>query len=372
MDLKNSAEEKLLDSSVKEFARDYLRESRARSLKSPEGLDPASWKTMVELGWLSADVSDEFGGLGGSITDALLIHEGLGAGLVLEPMLSVGLGLRLMALVLPAECTRSTLEPYLSGAQLCAVAHEESAARGDLGFVEAYAIDTGTAWRFRGHKCMVLGAPSADVLLVSARVGPAVNDPVDIFSVSRAQFGARLKSCTTLDGQRSADFDLDGLELPHNARVGSQGCALAALVAAHDYAILEMCADALGAMEAAIPLTAEHLKTRKQFGSPLAGFQVLQHKLADMVIAAEQARSIILYGASGIESKDARTRARAVSAARVRVIESARIVGMHAVQLHGGIGVTEEHIISHYYRRLAAFCNRWGGVEWHLARYSAD
>src|ERR1700722_17809875 len=204
---------------------------------------------------------------------------------------------------------------------------------------------------------MVLGAPSADVLLVSARIGPAANDPVNVFSVGRAQFGPRLKNCSTLDGQRSADFELDGLELPRDARIGSQACALPALVAAHDHAILEMCAGALGAMEAAIALTAEHLKTRRQFGTSLAGFQALQHKLSDMVIAAEQARSIILYGASGIESKDARTRARAVSAARVRVIESSRTVGMHGLQLHGGIGVTEEHIISHYYRRLAAFCN---------------
>lgn len=372
MDLKYSAEEKLLDASVKEFARDYLRELRARSLSNPNGRDPAVWKTVVELGWLAAHISDEFGGLGGSITDALLIHEGLGAGLVLEPLLSVALGLRLMTMVLPSERTSAALEPYLSGAQLCAVAHEETAARGDLGFVQAFAVENGTGWSFRGRKCMVLGAPSADVLLISARVGPAANSPVDVFSVSRAQVSARLKSCVTLDGQRSADLELDGLQVPHTARMGSQGCALPALVAAHDFAILEMCADALGAMEAAIALTAEHLKTRRQFGAPLGSFQVLQHKLADMIIAAEQARSIIFYGASGIDSKDARTRARAVSAARVRVVESASTVGMHAVQLHGGIGVTEEHVISHYYRRLAAFCNRWGGVDWHLARFAAD
>jgi alkylation response protein AidB-like acyl-CoA dehydrogenase len=371
MDLTYSAEEQLLESSVKDFARDYLRESRARSLRSANGVDPDCWRSMVELGWLSADVAEECGGLGGSITDALLIHEGVGTALILEPLLTVSLGLRLMALVLPPDRTKSILEPYLSGEQLCAVAHEEPAARGDLTFVQTSVVDTGTAWRLQGHKCMVLGAPSADVLLVSARMGSAADAPVNVFSVRRAQLGARLKICSTLDGQRSADLALDGLQLSHESRIGPSGCALPALVAAYDYAILEMCADALGAMESAIALTVDHLKTRKQFGTPLAGFQALQHKLADMVIAIEQARSIVLYGASGIESGDARTRARAVSAARVRVMESARTVSTHAVQIHGGVGVTEDHIISHYYRRLAAFCNRLGGVEWHLGRFSA-
>jgi alkylation response protein AidB-like acyl-CoA dehydrogenase len=371
MDLKYSAEEQLLSSSVKEFARDYLRDARARSLSSIDGVDRGQWRIMLELGWLAAGVSDECGGLGGSITDSLLIHEGMGSGLVLEPLLTVSLGVRLMEALLAREEAQAALQPYLLGEKLCAVAHEEPEARGDLTFVRCAAIADRDSWTLQGCKCMVLGAPSADLLLVSARAGPSQTAPVGVFTLTRAQFAERLKSCTTLDGQRAADLDLAGLRVTAAARLGSDTCALPALAAVFDRALLETCADALGAMGASIELTAEHLKNRKQFGSPLSSFQSLQHKLADMVIAAEQARSILLFGATGIESGAARLRGRAVSAARVRVSESARIIGAHAVQLHGGIGVTEEHIISHYYRRLAAFVHRFGGTEWHVERFMA-
>lgn len=369
MDLKYSAEERLLESSAKDFARDYLRDVRSRSLTSATGVDPDTWHAMIELGWLAAGVSEEYGGLGGSITDALLIHEGMGSGLILEPLVSASLSLRLLESLVPADRSWHLFKSLLDGAQMCAVAHEEWAARGDLTFIESQAVFTGETWTLHGHKCMVLGAPSADQLLVSARTGSSSRDPIGVFSLTRAQFAGRLRGCVTVDGQRAADVDLEGLQVDAAARMGSPECALPALVSAFDRAILETCADALGAMEASVALTAEHLKSRKQFGLPLASFQALQHKLADMVIATEQARSILLYGISGIESRDDATRARAVSAARVRTTESARTVGTHAIQLHGGIGVTEEHIISHYYRRLVAFINRFGGVDWHLARF---
>jgi alkylation response protein AidB-like acyl-CoA dehydrogenase len=373
MDLTYSTEQRLLESSVRDFARDYLVSARGRSLAAPDGLDRESWRAIVELGWLAAGVPEDLGGLGGSVIDSLLIHEGVGFGLIVEPLLSAYLAAKLMSLALPRPLAESMLKPLLSGEELWAVAHEEPAARGDCTFVEASARPMRDMWRLSGCKSMVLGAPSADRLIVSARLymSDGLAGEIALFRLDRPQFAQRLKRCRTLDGQHAADLDLRDLDIGLDARIGAERCALSAVVEAYDHAILASCAEAVGAMDAAVTLTAEHLKNRKQFGAPLASFQVLQHKLADMVIAAEQARSILLYGAAGIAQGNSAERGRAVSAAKVRMIESAKVVGTHAIQLHGGIGITEEHIISHYFRRLFAFANRFGGTDRHLARFMA-
>jgi alkylation response protein AidB-like acyl-CoA dehydrogenase len=341
--------------------------SRANGLAAPR-VDRGNWLAIVEVGWLAlaACVPENLGGYGGSIIESLLIHEGAGAGLIIEPLLSAGLAARLASIALPKSEAERILAPLLAGDALWAVAHEEPDARGDSSVVEATARLTGDVWTLCGSKSMVLGAPSADGLLVSARVNSSSGDATEIalFRLDRPQFADRLKSCRTLDGQQAADLDLHGLSVAEESRIGAERCALPALV--------EACAEAVGAMDAAIGVTAEHLKNRKQFGAPLATFQALQHKLADMVIAAEQARSILLYGAAGAAQGNAAERGRAVSAAKVLTIDSAHVVGKHAIQLHGGIGVTEEHLISHYFRKLFAFVNRFGGSDRHLARFIAD
>ena len=373
MDLKYSTEERLLESSAKEFARDYLAGHRKRSLVAPDGVDGESWRSITDLGWLAAGVPEELGGLGGSVIDSLLIHEAVGWGLIVEPVLSACLALRVLSLALSKPLAETILQPLLAGEARWSVAHDEPAARGDPTFVESSARAVRDVWRLSGHKSMILGAPCADSLIVSARVDPASDGiaGIALFRLHRRQFTDRLKQCRTLDGQHAADLDLTDLEVPREARIGTDGCASSALVEAYDHAILASCAEAVGAMEAAIDLTAGHLKNRKQFGAPLASFQALQHRLADMVIASEQARSILLYGAAGIIQAGAAGRARAVSAAKVRVMESAKIIGANAIQLHGGIGVTEEHIISHYFRKLCAFEIRFGGADYHLTRFLA-
>jgi alkylation response protein AidB-like acyl-CoA dehydrogenase len=373
MDLTYSTEQRLLETSVGKFARDYLINDRGRSLAAPDGVDRESWRAIAELGWLGASIPEDLGGFGGSVIDSLLIHEGVGAGLIVEPLLSAYLAAKLVSLALPKAPAESILEPLLAGEALWAVAHEEPAARGDTTFVEASARGVRDVWRLSGHKSMVLGAPSADVLIVSARLYASTYGAGDIalFRLDRPQFADRLKCCRTIDGQYAADLDLDDLEVGRDSQIGAERCALSSIVEAYDHAILASCAEAVGAMDAAIRLTAEHLKNRKQFGAPLASFQALQHKLADMVIAAEQARSILLYGAAGVAQGNAVERGRAVSAAKFRVIESSKVVGTQAIQLHGGIGITEEHIISHYFRKLFAFANRFGGSDRHLARFMA-
>lgn len=370
MDLSYSAEQRLLQSSVQEFARDYLTRDRARSLAAPEGVDRDNWRAIVQLGWLAAAVPDHLGGYGGSVIETLLIHEGVGQGLIVEPLLSVGLVVKLLALI-PSAAAEDLLQSLLSAEALWALAHEEPAGRGDPAFVEACARPTADGWELSGYKSMVLGAPLADGLIVSARIRSTEGaaDDIALFRLDRPQFAAHLKRCCTLDGQHAADLELQNVKVTRDARLGTDGCAAPVIAEAYDHAILAGCAEAVGAMDAALSLTAEHLKNRKQFGAPLASFQALQHKLADMVIAVEQARSILLFGAAGVMQADPVGRARAVSAAKVRVIESARVVGAHSIQLHGGIGVTEEHLVSHYFRRLFAFINRFGDADYHLARF---
>jgi alkylation response protein AidB-like acyl-CoA dehydrogenase len=371
MDLSYSAEQRLLQSSVQKFARDYLARDRVRSLASPDGSDRDTWHAIAQLGWLAAAVPEHLGGYGGSVIETLLIHEGVGLGLIIEPLLSVGLVVKLLALA-ASPSAEGLLQSLLSGEARWALAHEEPAGRGDPAVVEACARPVTDGWELSGCKCMVLGAPSADGLIVSARIRPAQNVAGDIalFCLDRPKFAERLKCCRTLDGQHAADLELQSVKVARDARLGVEGCAASVIAEAYDHATLASCAEAVGAMDAALSLTAEHLKNRKQFGAPLASFQALQHKLADMVIAVEQARSILLFGAAGVMKQgDPVGRARAVSAAKVRVMESARVVGAHSIQLHGGMGVTEEHLISHYFRRMLAVCHRFGAADYHLARF---
>jgi alkylation response protein AidB-like acyl-CoA dehydrogenase len=370
VDLSYSAEQQLLQTSVREFAQDYLNQHRARSLAASDGADRETWRTIVELGWLAAEVPEELGGFGGTAIESSLIHEGAGRGLIVEPLLSASLAVKLLTLIASPQA-QAVLPSLLGGDALWAVAHEEAAGRGDPAFVAALARPVMDGWRLSGHKSMVLGGPSADGLIVSARIESpgAVAGEIALFRLDRRQFAERLTSCRMHDGQHAADLDLQNLQLARDARLSAEGCVAPMIAEAFDCVTLASCAEALGAMDAAVSLTAEHIRNRKQFGAPLASFQALQHKLADMVIAVEQARSIVLYGAAGLMQVDPAERARAVSAAKVRVFESARVVGAHSIQLHGGIGVTEEHLISHYFRRLFALGNRFGDSDYHLARF---
>jgi alkylation response protein AidB-like acyl-CoA dehydrogenase len=194
---------------------------------------------------------------------------------------------------------------------------------------------------------------------------------VALFAVRSARLLSCMKPCRTIDGLRAADLRLDGFAVSADERLGDGADAREALAAVLDHGKIAMAAQALGAMEAALAMTADYLGTRKQFGVAIGTFQALQHKLADMVVAVELARSILLYGVAALAERDADQRARGVAAAMVRVIESADIVGTHAIQLHGGIGVTEEHLISHYFRKLAMLKLRMGGTDFNLARFGA-
>jgi alkylation response protein AidB-like acyl-CoA dehydrogenase len=369
MDLNLSLEETMLKDSVDGFARDYLLGSRAASRASPEGFSRATWQSIVDLGFVGVGLPEAMGGYGGTSVDTMLIHEAIGAGLVVEPLLSTTLAARLIGLAGTQAQRDRVLPAILSGEQLAIVAHYENVGRGDPSYIETVATPDGEGWILRGHKDVVLNASSADHVIVSARLQD--KDDIALFLVEGTRLRERLIPCETIDGMRAADIVLDGFRLDGAERMTGAPDTGAALIEAIDHATVANCAEALGAMDAALAITADYLNTRQQFGQPIGTFQALQHKLADMVIAIELARSILLYALATLSDADPKVRGRAVSAAKVRVIESADVVQTHAIQLHGGIGVTEEHVISHYFRKLAMTSRRFGSVDYHVARFEA-
>lgn len=369
MDLQFSLEQSLLKDSVSAFTHDYLAGRRKTSCAASEGFSRDTWRQIIELGWLAVGLSEADGGIGGGPVDTMVIQEGMGVGLVVEPLASSALAARVVALAGSAD-QRSTLLPWiLSGEVLAVLAHHENAGRGDPLHIETTAFRTAGGWALRGLKDMVLDAPSANLVILPARLSDS--GEIALFAVDAARLSKRLVGCETIDGLRAADIILDDFQVSDAERMTGTDDVEGALMEALDHAILDNCAQAVGAMDAMLALTIDYLNTRRQFGAPIGSFQALQHKLADMVIAVELARSILLHGVASLTEADPAARGRGVSAAKVRIIESADLVGAHAIQLHGGIGVTDEHIISHYFRKLAMLSRRLGGVDYHLARFAA-
>ena len=230
----------------------------------------------------------------------------------------------------------------------------------------------GDGWVLDGTKSVVIGAPSADRLIVSARSAGAMAQGASLFVVDPKAAGVTLNPSRTVDGQRAADVRFAGVKLGPDALLGPAGGALPFIEEAVDFATALLCADAIGAMQYANDATLEYLKTRKQFGVPIASFQVLQHRMVEMFIVCEQARSMAILAAGKVDAAgDAAERQRVVSAAKVKIADAARHISQESVQLHGGMGMTEELKISHTFRRLTTIAQRFGDADHHLERYAA-
>jgi alkylation response protein AidB-like acyl-CoA dehydrogenase len=249
---------------------------------------------------------------------------------------------------------------------MLAFAHSEAGARYELDQVATTATAAGAGWQLDGAKAVVLGAPSADKLIVSARDAKGIS----LFLVDAKAPGVTLRAYPTQDGARAADIRLDKVAVGADALIGTAGGALPVIERAVDYANAALCAEAVGIMSALNEVTLEYLKTRKQFGVPIGKFQALQHRMADMVIATEQARSMATLAAVRVDSTDAAERSRSVAAAKAYVTQSARVVGQQAVQLHGGMGVVDELNVAHYFKRLTMIGLAFGDADYHLGRFS--
>lgn len=384
MDFSFTDEQLLLrDTAARFIAREYGFDTRRAILSGDPsqgaGLSAALWRTLAELGLLALRVPEEDGGVGGGAVDTLLVMSAFGKGLLAEPYLASAV-LATEAIVRlgsPAQ-RRRWLRPMAAGTLIAAFAHDERGTRGDALALATRATRVGAGYLLEGRKTAVEHGARADLLLVSARTD---GGGVALFALGRDVPGLRLAAYPTVDGGGAAEVFLEQVYLPASARLGAdgevgdgggngEGDAVEALLAVLDSGLAAVCGEAVGVLERSLEATVEYTRARTQFGAPIATFQVLQHRMADMLIHLEQARSMAYLAAARAGAGTAAERARAMSAAKVVVGEACRFVGEQAVQLHGGMGMTEELDIAHCFRRLFAIEKRFGSTQDHLARFA--
>src|SRR5256885_6550292 len=369
MDFDLTKEQQQLGDSIQRFVgREYAFEKRKGILRSEEGMSREVWAHLAEMGLLALQIPEEHGGMGGAPIETMLAMNGVGRGLLLEPYLASAVVATTLLRDLGSSAQVSELFPAMAaGERIVALAHGEPGARYDLTQVSTKGARDGNGFSLNGHKSVVLHAPSADLLLVSARTSER---GVSLFLVPRDAKGVSLKSYRTLDGRRAADVTLSDVRVGREALIGAEGSALDALVSVNDVAIAAACAEAVGALEALLQSTVAYSKSRKQFGVPIGSFQALQHRMVEMLIHVEQAKSMSYLASLRSDEKDRKERAKVMSAAKVIVGRACRTVGQEAVQIHGGMGMTEEFHASHYFRRLAALELSFGDTEHHLEKFA--
>jgi len=361
----------LADALKRWIGRDYGFEARRAIVASSAGVSEQAWAQLAELGLTALPVPEEQGGFAGDAVDMFVVMQELGRGLVVEPYFATVLGAEFLRL---GGGHAALLEQVATGELKLACALGERQSRHDMRDIATRAEPAGDGWRLSGEKKVVLHGAQAGVLVVSARSagGQRDKDGVTLFAVPAGAPGVRITEYRMLDGQRAADVHLDGVQLGADALVGAPGAGWQILEAAIDYGAGLLCAEAVGAMDALFAATLDYLKTRQQFRVPIGKFQALQHRMADMYIHLEQARSMAMLAAVRLRSGNAAERRQAVSAAKYRVGQAARFVGQQAVQLHGGMGVTDELPAAHYFKRLTTIELTLGDADHHLARFMAE
>ena len=376
MDFQYSEEQTQLTDSIKRFVdKEYSFENRRKIVASADGYSPRVWSQLAEMGLMSIPLPADHGGYGGGAVDLIGVMEAFGDALVVEPYLAtVILGGGAIARAGSAAQQSAILPAVAEGKVKLALAHSERAARYSMSKVATRAVSKGGSWVLNGEKIVVLGAPSADQIVVSARTAGSGSeaDGISLFLVDRKAAGLSLTAYSTMDDLRAADLRLANVTVPADALLGQAGGGLPALEAVFDFANAVLCAEAVGAMGYANRATLEYLKTRKQFGQPIGAFQALQHRMVDMTISAEQSRSMVFVACTSVNGeKPPAERARLVSAARIRIADASRHVSQESVQLHGGMGMTEELKVSHTFRRLTLLAKRFGDADHHLQRFTA-
>jgi alkylation response protein AidB-like acyl-CoA dehydrogenase len=372
MDFNHTEEQTALADSVARFGeRDYDWDSRRKLARTPEGFSHANWATFAELGWFGAGLSEEEGGFGGGPEGTAILFEGFGRMLLLEPVLAHAvLALQALAGLPESERRAELVEQAVMGEPILALAHDEAQGWGLVSWVETRAEQSDGAWRLSGGKVRVLGGQAAGQFLVSARISGGTDDAdgIGLFLVDVGAAGLALDPYRLVDNHLVADLALDGVE----GELLAQGdAALAALTRATHHGIVAACAEMLGAMDAAMWQTRDYLLTRKQFGTTLNNFQALQHRMADMLIETELARSMLFQALAAMAGPEEGLN-RALAAAKVAVSNAAIFVARNAIQLHGGIGMTEELMVGHFYKRVWALSSLLGNVDHHYDVFMAN
>ncbi len=371
-----SEEQQLLSDTIKRFiATHYTFDARSKILGSPTGYSEDVWSALAEMGVLGLPFASEYGGFGGTAVDAMIVMEAIGEGLLVEPYLAtVALGGQFVARAGTKEQQAQVLPALIQGKRKMAFAHTERGGRYDLGQVAMRARRAGDRFALDGEKCVVLHGGCADTLVVSARTSGGDTDAagISLFLVDRTASGVSVKESRTLDNLRVADITFSGVTVPSTALLGREGDALAVIEEVVDYATALACAEAVGAIRFANEATLDYLKTRRQFGVPIGSFQALQHRMVDLMITYEQAKSMACLACVKVDTAEAAERRRVVSAAKVKIADACRHVSQDSVQLHGGMGMTEELKVSHTFRRLTMLALAFGDADHHLERFAAS
>ena len=372
MDFQHTEDRRMLADTLDRFVREqYGFEARQRIAGSDEGCSRDVWQRFAELGALAALFDEEQGGMGGSGFDIAVVFESLGSGLVVEPLAGALMAGRVLAAA-NTDTARKLLEQLIAGVKIVLLAHEESDTGADTTRIAARAERTGDGWRLSGAKAVVPQGEAADAFVVAARSAGAPGEAsgISLFLVNADTPGLTRRGYPLIDGGRGAELRFDGVKLPVNALLGAAGEGHAMLEEAVGCGLLALCAESLGAMEAAKAATLEYLRTRKQFGVPIGSFQALQHRMADLLLEVEQARSAVINAADALDA-DRPRRERALSAAKFTVGRVGTLVAEESIQMHGGIGMTWELPLAHCAKRLVMIDHQLGDEDQHLERYIA-
>ncbi len=371
MDFDLTDEQRMLKDSVEQLITDrYDFEQRKKYMKEEAGYSRAQWAQYAGMGLLGLPFDERFGGVGGGPVETMIVMEAFGRGLVLEPYLAtVVLGGGLVNLG-GDDAQRAAILPKIAdGSLLLAFAHSEAQSRNDLADVATTATRDADGWILNGEKTFVAHGNCAGKLIVSARISGDRNsrEGIGLFLVDAQSRGVSRRNYETQDGLRAAHITLSGVKVSSNDAIGDPGKALPLIERVADSALAAVAAEAVGAMTAAQEITMEYLRTRKQFGVAIGSFQALQHRAVDILVSLEQARSMALFATMMMDDPDPAERSKAISAATVQIRRSGKFVGQQVVQLHGGIGMTLEYKIGHYFKRLTAMESLLGDTDHHLA-----
>jgi pimeloyl-CoA dehydrogenase small subunit len=367
-------EQRLLRDSVDGLLTDaYEFEQRKKYMKEKGGWSKAIWGKLAEQGLLGLPFAEEDGGFGAGAVETAIVMEALGKALVLEPYLATVVIAGGFLRHGGSDAQKAThITSIIDGSRTFAFAQLEKNSRYDLADVSTTAKKKGDGWVIDGEKFVVLNGENADTLIVTARTKGSRHDKtgVGVFLVPADAKGVVRKSYPTQDGLHAADISFTAVEVGSDAAIGDPENALPLLERVVDEARTAICAEAVGLMDESLKTTVEYIKTRKQFGVAIGSFQSLQHRAADMFVAVEQARSMSMFATMAADFDDPKERAKAVAAAKVQIGKSGKFVGQQSIQLHGGIGMTQEAKIGHYFKRLTMIENTFGDTDYHMRRVS--
>jgi pimeloyl-CoA dehydrogenase small subunit len=371
MDFELSDEQRLLKDSVERLAAQrYDFEARKKYMHEPNGWSRDMWRQYAELGLTALPFAEEHGGIGGGPVETMIVMEAFGRALALEPYFAtVVLGGGFLKHGASDTVRGELLPKVAAGETLLAFAHTERQSRYDLADVSTMATKEDSGYDLEGAKSLVLHGDVADKLIVSARVSGAQRDRngIGLFLVDAKAPGVSLRGYPTVDGLRAAEVSLTGVKVDADAVIGEPGHAFPLIEQVLDSGIAALTAEAVGAMSAMHEITVDFLKQRKQFGVPIGNFQVLQHRAGEMLIALEQARSMAMLATMMAEEPNAAERRKAIAAAKVQIGRSAKFIGESAIQMHGGIGMTMEYKVGHYFKRVTMIDKMFGDADHHLA-----